>query len=77
MATEAAVGVRTWVCAWTGTPWRPYTPPSTALPVVAMKMDPWSLVLQPVRRQLAPGAPDPSGQSQQIQVTFRYSFVTR
>ena len=75
-AQEAAVGVRTWVRAWTGltmeTVYTTLSPPA----VVAMKMTrgPFFFTQFAGSWRLEPaGAASP----QRVQVTFRYSFTTR
>lgn len=75
-ATEAAVGVRTWVRAWTGLTMETVYTTINSPSVVAMKMTrgPWFFSQFAGSWRLEP---DPSGRSQKIQVTFRYSFTTR
>lgn len=77
-ASVAAVGVTTWVRAWTGltmeTVYTTMSPPD----VVAMKMTrgPFIFTHFAGSWRLEP-APDPSGQRAMVRVTFRYSFTTR
>ena len=75
-ASEAAVGVRTWVRAWTGLTMETVYTTINSPSVVAMKMTrgPWFFSQFAGSWRLEP---DPSGQSQKTLVTFRYSFTTR
>jgi len=75
-ASVAAVGVRTWVRAWTGLTMETMYTTITSPEVVAMKMTRGPFFFS----QFAGSwrlEPDPSGQSGQVKVTFRYSFTTR
>jgi hypothetical protein len=75
-ATEAAVGVRTWVRAWNGLTMETVYTTINSPEVVAMKM-----TRGPVFFSQFAGSwrlePDPDGQSGRVKVTFRYSFTTR
>lgn len=75
-ATKAAVGVRTWVRAWTGLTMETVYTTINSPDVVAMKMTRGPLFFA----QFAGSwrlEPDPSGQTGRIKVTFRYSYTTR
>ena len=75
-ATEAAVGVRTWVRAWTGLSMETVYTTLSSPTVVAMKMTrgPFFFTQFAGSWRLEPAG---SEQPQAVQVTFRYSFTTR
>ena len=75
-ATEAAVGVRTWVRAWTGLTMETVYTTLSSPSVVAMKMTrgPWFFTQFAGSWRLEPVGTKPS---QGTRVTFRYSFTTR
>lgn len=77
-ATEAAVGVRTWVRAWTGLTMETVYTTVTSPSVVAMKMTrgPFFFSLFAGSWRLDPAAALDLGQGP-VLVTFRYSFATR
>lgn len=75
-ATEAAVGVRTWVRAWTGLTMETVYTTLNSPSVVAMKMTrgPFFFSQFAGSWRLEPAAAEAP---QQVKVTFRYSFATR
>jgi ribosome-associated toxin RatA of RatAB toxin-antitoxin module len=77
-ATAAAVGVRTWVRAWTGLTMETEYTTLTSPSVVAMKMTRGQFFFAQFAGswRLAPAeTPDPGASL--VRVTFRYSFTTR
>jgi ribosome-associated toxin RatA of RatAB toxin-antitoxin module len=75
-ATEAAVGVRTWVRAWTGLTMETVYTALKSPDVVAMKMTrgPFFFAQFAGSWRLEPAADAPGGG---VRVTFRYTFQTR